>query len=240
MLRFRRAHPTWGTRRLVDELRRRMPGITRHHVRHILRVAGQSRAGSRRRGRHRQPIPVGWHRVQLDIQQLPTVRGGTKFEYKISLIHLRTRWKFSEIHPNHRTQTVAGVVQRAQERLPPFFLVWTDNAPEFTMRFTAHPERRTAFQRLCAARNLRHATSAPRSPWQNGIIERSHRTDNEELFADTEFTDPEERRYQLRLWEMYYNTQRPHQGLAGRTPLEVFRQDYPAEAGLRMLTSRSP
>lgn len=239
VLRTRTAHPTWGTRRLVHELRRYLPGISRHHVRHILRVARRQQPGPERRRRCRHPIPVGWHRVQMDIQQLPAIAGGTGFAYKISLIHLRTRLKYSEIHPNHRTRTVAAVLQRAQEWLPPFRLVWTDNAPEFTMRYTAHPERRTAFQRLVAARALLHGTSAPRSPWQNGIIERSHRTDNEELFHVLRFTDPEERRYQLRLYEMYYNTQRPHQGLDGQTPLAVFQQDYPAEASLRMLRRRS-
>ena len=34
-----------------------------------------------------------------------------------------------------------------------------------------------------------------------GIVERSYRTDNEELFQVMRFTDPEMRRYQLKLWD---------------------------------------
>jgi transposase InsO family protein len=103
------------------------------------------------------------------------------------------------------------------------------------MRYTAHPERQTRFERTLAGWGLLHGKSRPHSPWQNGIIERSHRTDNEELFELLEFQDSEERKYQLKRWEMEYNSRRPHQGLGGRTPLEVYLSDYRLHATTRML-----
>jgi transposase InsO family protein len=103
------------------------------------------------------------------------------------------------------------------------------------MRFTAHPERQTRFERTLAAWGFLHGKSRPRSPWQNGIIERSHRTDNEELFEVMQFENSEERKYQLKLWEMEYNHQRPHQGLGARTPMEVYLSDYRLHATTRML-----
>ena len=72
--------------------------------------------------KERKPIPVGHHRIQMDIQQLPAVEGGKGFEYKISTIHLRTRVKYSKIHSNRKSETVAGVLKRALDLLPPFFL----------------------------------------------------------------------------------------------------------------------
>lgn len=65
-------------------------------------------------------IPVGKHRTQMDVQQLPAVEGCSGFEYKISIIHLSTRVKYSEIHDNYETDTIAGVYQNALDRLPPF------------------------------------------------------------------------------------------------------------------------
>lgn len=65
-------------------------------------------------------IPVGKHRTQMDVQQLPAVGGGTGFEYKISIIHLSTRVKYSEIHDNYGAGTIAKVYENALERLPPF------------------------------------------------------------------------------------------------------------------------
>ena len=80
-----------------------------------------------------------------------------------------------------------------------------------------------------------HGLSQRASPWQNGFIERSHRTDNEELFEVLDFESSEERRYNLRLWEMYYNHHRPHQGLGGKIPIQVYREDYRMHAASRML-----
>ena len=166
----------------------------------------------------------------MDIQELPAIRGGKKREYKVSLIHLRTRIKYSEILPRATSRQIANVVRRAIARLPPFHLIVTDNAMVFTMAYTAHPERKTSFERMVETLGLRHWRIARRSPWQNGIIERSNRTDNDECFSQEQFTCSEHRRYRHRLWEMFYNNHRPHQGLSGASPRQVFERDYPFHA----------
>lgn len=185
----------------------------------------------RRKKRTARPIAVGHRRVQLDIQHLPAIKGGRGREYKISVIHLRTRIKYSEIHTTMSSKRVSAVLERAIERLPPFHLVVTDNAMSFTMAYTAHPERKTTFERTVERLGLRHWRIAKRSPWQNGFIERSNRTDNDECFSLQQFSSSEERCYIHRLWEMHYNAERPHQGLNGRTPWAVFVSDYPLHAG---------
>jgi len=103
------------------------------------------------------------------------------------------------------------------------------------MTYTAHPERLTAFEQTVRERNLIHGRCRRGAPWQNGIVERSHRTDNEECFDRVRFADPEERRYQHRLYEYHYNAQRPHQGLAGRCPMDVYQKEYPMHSASRML-----
>ena len=55
-------------------------------------------------------------------------------------------------------------------------------------------------------------------PWRNGFIERSNRTDKEAILTQKHFTCEEHRRYELRLWEMHYNRERPHQGLGMQFP----------------------
>jgi putative transposase len=104
------------------------------------------------------------------------------------------------------------------------------------MRLSAHPERRCVFtRRLTDEWGLTQGTIEPGCPWQNGLIERSHRTDNEELFDRQRFVDSEDRRYRHRLYEMDYNARRPHQALGMATPLEVYRAEYPLHALSRML-----
>jgi len=74
---------------------------------------------------------------------------------------------------------------------------------------------------------VRHVYIKPRRPRLNGKVERSHRIDGEEFYRllrgvvidDTKlFND------KLQEWEDFYNYQRPHAGLNGRTPYERFRQ----------------
>jgi transposase InsO family protein len=139
--------------------------------------------------------------------------------------------KYSEIHPSMSSKRVSTVLERSVARLPPFHLVVTDNAMTFTMAYTAHPERKTAFERTMERLGLRHWRIAKRCPWQNAFIERSNRTDNDECFSLQQFTSSEERQYVHRLWEMYYNADRPHQGLDGLSPAVVFQRDYPLHAG---------
>jgi hypothetical protein len=120
VLAYRQAHPHHGPIRIAQELRGTFAQANRGTILAILQAAGLTRPKPRAPRTHR-PIPVGWHRMQMDIQHLPTVAGGRGFEYKISAIHLRTRLKYSEIHADHSSVTVAGVLQRALDRLPPLF-----------------------------------------------------------------------------------------------------------------------
>jgi transcriptional regulator with XRE-family HTH domain len=67
-----------------------------------------------------QQIPVGKHRTQMDVQVLTAIEGNEGYEYKISIIHLSTRIKYSEIHSDYSSKTIAGVYERALDNLPPF------------------------------------------------------------------------------------------------------------------------
>ena len=162
----------------------------------------------------------------MDWQQLPAIKGNKGFAFKISIIHMSTRIKYSEIHHDYSTRTLAHFLKRAVQRLPPFYIVFTDNHMAFTMKFAHKSDRQTAFTKQAKVMNIIHALTAKGKPWRNGFIERSNRTDNEALFNHKRFSCEEQRRYELRLWEMFYNRQRPHQGLHMLTPWERARQQH--------------
>jgi len=169
----------------------------------------------------------------MDTQQLTAVKGDEGFEYKVSVIHMRTRMKYSEIHPQATTKVCAEVLERARNVLPPFYIVFTDNAMIFTMKYTAHKDRKTAFTKKADELGIIHALVPKGKPWRNGFIERSNRTDNEDFFRKIQFKSSEERKMLFRLWEAEYNCSRPHQSLNMKTPLETFKNDYNIHAHLR-------
>ena len=119
VVKYRNAYPHHGPIRIAHELKRDFPQANRGTVLSILQQEGLTRP-AKGAGKTQKHIPVGRHRIQMDIQQLPAIQGDKGFEYKISAIHLRTRYKYSEIHQDRNSATVAGVLKRALDLLPPF------------------------------------------------------------------------------------------------------------------------
>jgi len=116
---YRKDHPRQGPVRIALALKGEFPLADRGTVLPILQQEGLSRPVSKPRLEPKH-IPVGRHRIQMDIQELPAIQGGKGFEYKISVIHLRTRLKYSEIHSNHKSATLSQVLKRALDLIPPF------------------------------------------------------------------------------------------------------------------------
>jgi transposase-like protein len=115
---YRAEHPGHGAIRIAEALRSRFPEANRGTVGHILREQRLTRPPSKKAPPSH--LPVGRHRLQMDVQQLPAIKGASGFEYKISIIHLATRVKYSEIHPKATSRIVAAVFERAIKVLPPF------------------------------------------------------------------------------------------------------------------------
>ena len=69
----------------------------------------------------------------------------------------------------------------------------------FTMKYTPHPDRKTAFTKAVEGSGRFHALIAKGKPWCNGFIERSNRTHKEERFKRFPFSSSQERKYYLKL-----------------------------------------
>lgn len=66
------------------------------------------------------------------------------------------------------------------------------------MKYTYHPQYKTIFTKTVESTGRIHALIAKGKPWKNGFIERSNRTDNENLFQQIRFIDSQDRKYQPR------------------------------------------
>lgn len=113
---YRLAHPHHGPVRIEQELRADHGPFAFSTVRLILNQSLPPK--SNRPPMH--PLARGRYRTQMDVQQLPALKGKTGFEYKISIIHLATRIKYSEIHDDYESATIAEVFKRSMDVLPPF------------------------------------------------------------------------------------------------------------------------
>lgn len=68
---------------------------------------------------------------------------------------------------------------------------------------------------------IKFRPNKPEAPHLNGKVERSQKTDLEEFYAVVDLTDFEKLREELSCWQFFYNWQRPHGSLGGKTPSEV-------------------
>ncbi len=123
-----------------------------------------------------------------------------------------SRWDVCELGRRATAGSAAAVLDALAARMPfPVRALSVDNGSEFMAEF----------EQACATRGIALFLLPPRSPKLNGAVERANRTHTEEFYEVTD-AEPDlvSLRAALRVWETTYNTIRPHQALAQRTPAE--------------------
>lgn len=121
ILEYRMENPGAGARTIATVLAKDHGKMSHATISRFLKEEKLSHPLPRKERKEREPLKVGKHRLQMDIQKLPAIRGGEKFEHKITIIHMATRMKYSEIHPSITSETVAQAVRNALAHMPPFF-----------------------------------------------------------------------------------------------------------------------
>jgi transposase InsO family protein len=224
---LRRAHPGWGPRTIANQLRRAgidpLPGrssIYRCLVRHGL-IDPQRRR--RRRSDYKR-----WERSRaMELWQMDVVG-------RIYLTDGTELSAVTGIDDHSRFCVIATLVRRATARpvcdalikglhrygAPDAIL--TDNGKVFTARFGAGPDP-VAFDRICHDHGIRHLLTAPYSPTTTGKVERFHKTMRREFLNLNTFGTIDEAQAGLDAWVEAYNTERDHQSLGDRPPVERFR-----------------
>ncbi len=227
----RRGHPVWGADRIGYQLERDgiglVPGRTsiyRALVRNGLVVPGQRR---RRRSDYRR-----WERARpMELWQIDVVGGfhladGTELK-AVSGIDDSSRFGVSAKLVRRATAgPVCEALLAALRRWGVPDQILTDNGKVFTGRFgPAGSSAEVLFDRICAENGIRHLLTAPRSPTTTGKVERWHKTIRNEFLRDHDHRHATiaELQQALDAWVAHYNTERPHQALGMRPPIERFK-----------------
>ena len=133
-----------------------------------------------------------------------------------------SRWDVLMVASQATAHAATRFLDTLLERMPfPVRGIQVDGGSEF----------QSTFEQACQQRGLHLFVLPPRSPKLNGHVERAHRTHAEEFYevSDLCWTVADVNRQAL-AWERVYNTVRPHQALAYKTPkqfLEEFALAHP-------------
>jgi transposase InsO family protein len=186
----------------------------------VLRAHGVSRLPKTapRRAVHskRYAKKVPGHHIQLDVKflRLTDKAGKAIKRYQYTAIDDATRIRALQIFAKHNQDCAIKFIDYVIDRFPfRISTVRTDRGHEFQARFHWHVEDQ----------GIQHVYIKPRTPQLNGKVERSHRTDQTEFYQLLTYTDDVDLNSKLEAWESFYNFDRPHISLDGKTPYEVMR-----------------
>jgi transposase InsO family protein len=98
--------------------------------------------------------------------------------------------------------------------------VQTDHGTEFTYIFMSWVKKPHPLEEFLKEGGIRHKLIPIATPKQNGKVERSHRTDDEEFYNQRGFRKPTKRWKELSRFLDFYNNRWPHSALGWMTPLE--------------------
>ncbi len=115
--------------------------------------------------------------LHVDVKYLPQIADENRRRYLFVAIDRATRWVFIRIF-KAKTAANARRFLRDLERACPMRVrtILTDNGKEFTDRLFGLRKRAATgtheFDKLCAALNIEHRLTPPKSPQTNGMVER--------------------------------------------------------------------
>lgn len=169
--------------------------------------------------------------VEIDVKHVPGKITGKRY-YQYTAIDTASRWRhlrvFEDQSNYHSILFLEDVIGRFPHKIQ---AVKTDNGFVFTNRYLGTYKRSDlssrnphAFDRACAGRDVVHYLIDPGKPAQNGTVERSHRTDQEQFYDGNTFLSAADLKRKLRIWNDYYNNLE-HCGLNGKSPNQ-FLKDY--------------
>ena len=165
--------------------------------------------------------------LHVDVKYLPQMADETSRRYLFVAIDRATRWVFIRIFPA-KTAANARRFLRDLERACPIRIrtVLTDNGKEFTDRLFGLRKRAATgaheFDTLCAALDIEHRLTPPRSPQTNGMVERFNGR-IEEVLQSHHFRSGEELETTLHRYVWLYNQQLPQSALGSKSPLQAMK-----------------
>ncbi len=132
-------------------------------------------------------------------------RGAEWPDFRTEWIDDATRVRALKIYKRHTKANAIDFIDYVVKKFPfRIRTLRTDRGHEFQALFHWH----------VAGQGVEHVYIKPRTSQLNGKVERSHRTDKDDV-------DLEEK---LAVWERFYNFDRPHGAHSGKTPYEALRE----------------
>jgi transposase InsO family protein len=176
----------------------------------------------RRRKYKRYERPFPGANIQIDAKYLPLLR--CKQEYQFTAIDEYSRLRYAAIYEDLTPQNALHFLRDALDFFTRHHIrvqqVQTDQGTEFTYAMFPHVHQEHPFERELRSEHIHHKLTPVGQPHLQGKVERSHRIDDDEFYAQRFFRTSAARKRAFQGHLTYYNHQRPHGSLDWRPPIE--------------------
>lgn len=197
-------------------------------VYNILRRYGQNRITSAEKEAKRKIIKERMGQLgHIDCHHLSksVIRGQSRKLYLLCVIDDYSRLAWAEVMEDITALTTMFTAMRCMQMLKQEFKILfeemiADNGPEFGPSISQNKQNHP-FERMLMETGIKRRYTRPYRPQTNGKVERFWRTIKEDLIEDTDFDSLEELQNELLKYIVYYNWERPHQGINGKKPIEM-------------------
>ncbi len=157
------------------------------------------------------------------------IRGQHRKLYMLCVIDDYSRVAWAEIMEDITALTAMFTAMRCMQMLKQKFGIQfeeiiADNGPEFGTS-AALQKRNHPFERMLIETGIKRRYMKPYRPQTNGKVERFWRTLKEDLIEETDFDSLGELEDELLQYLVYYNWERPHQGIDGKKPIDMVSQN---------------
>lgn len=159
---------------------------------------------------------------QIDVKHLPHLISGQKI-YVYNFVDHASRWEFKFAFESYGPSETEMFLRMLFPRVP-FVIqkIQSDNGVEFTNKFISHIDnpKKHAMDIVCEQKSIRHKLIPVGEKELNGLVERSHRMDDEELYHRTKTEKIGEFNKILRTHTDWKNSKRRRKALLWKTPNE--------------------
>lgn len=132
--------------------------------------------------------------VEIDVKYVPLECIGFKSNYEryyqITAIDLYSRKRVIKLVNEHSSYETAKMLSTLEKDFGfKIKTVQTDNGREFC---NDREQKKSFFENLLMKLGIEYIRTRPYSPWQNGVVERSHKIDNELFYSRRRFRSEKE------------------------------------------------
>lgn len=206
--------------------------LTRHKITRYLKLSGlmerypctTKKVQRRPKKKHTKVVKIdhpGEH-TQMDTKHQPHILRNGKKCYVFNFVDHASNWSFKKAYSSLSPKSTLDFVSELI-RICPFEIkrIQTDNGTEYTYKFYkryADIKKEHPFEVFCKNKGIEHKLIPPGEKELQGLVERSHRQDDQELFTRIQPLEIEEFNRLLKDHFIWRNRKRRFKKLEWKTP----------------------